>query len=258
MNTYPNKLLVIANTKKRYQKQIKEGINKLEANGFKCLLLDEDYKALYHKQQKERTNIKNIDYICSIGGDGALLYAGKYAIKYSKPLFGINYGHVGFLCAYEKEEMDIINPISLSKKKVKKENLLKCVYKGKAYYSINDVIIGKDNFGLTINLKVNLNKKELSSFRGDGLIVSTKLGSNAYSKSSGSPVLKNSNKFIVSAICPSNSAFKYKVIDDDSIVDISLINKQNSASIFVDGKLIGPLTKPLTVSKASKNLEIIL
>ena len=258
MNIYQNKLLIIANTKeKRYHFGIKDGIKQLKANGFECYLLSEDYKALYQKDNQEPFKISDVDYICSLGGDGTFLYAGSLAIKYGKILFGINYGHVGYLCAFEKEDIEEVSPKLLSKKKVIKEPLLECVINKKKYYAINDVVVGKNNFGVTISLKASCDGNEVCNFKGDGLIVATKLGSSAYNSSCGSPVLKQNNEFIITAVCPYNSLFKYKIIYCDSITEVSLNNKNNKASIYCDGKNVGSLTKTFIIRKAQKEIEII-
>ena len=258
MDTYKNKLLVIANFKeKRYQKGIKEGIKTLNDNGFKCFLFAQDYKTLYKKENKEIVYPNDADYVCSIGGDGAFLYAGQIAIKYNKPLFGINYGHVGHLCAFDKLEINKLTPKLLNEKKISNEPLLQCTYKRKKYYAINDVIIGKVNFGETITLKSIVNNKELNNFRGDGIIVSSRIGSSAYNKSCGGPVLSRKDKFIITPICPSNIPFEYKVVSDKSIIKITIDNKHNQGDVYCDGKLLGTLDNSVVVSKANKKLKAI-
>ena len=254
-----NKLLIIANTsEKRYQESIKEGIFKLNANGFECVLLDEDYKTLYKKEKNRTDDIENIDYVCSIGGDGSFLFAGKYAIKYDKPIFGINYGQVGYLCVFDKKEIDSITPKRLKGKKITKQTILECSYQRKKYYAINDVIVGKENFGETISLKALLNDEELCAYRGDGIIVSSKTGSSAYNKSCGAPIINKKGKFIVTAICPSNTSFRYKIIGDNKEIKITLVNKRNKAGIYCDGKKIGILNSFVTIRKSNKELKAIL
>ena len=256
MDIYPNKLLIITNTgEKRYRKKIIEGIKKLTDSGFECLLLNDDYKKLYGKENKTKTNIKDVDYICSMGGDGALLYAGQYAIKYDKPIFGINYGHVGYLCGFNKDEN--INPELLSKRKIENHPLLECKIKNKEYYAINDIVVGKDNFGKTTSLKVNVDNKDLCEFRSDGVVVASKLGSNAYSKACGAPVIVTKNKFIITAICPCYGEFKYKQVLDKMKITISLLSKHYPASIYCDGEKIASLNNSVTINKADKQLRII-
>ena len=51
------------------------------------------------------------DLIVSLGGDGALLNAGKIALKADKPLLGINAGRVGHLCAIGIGDIDNFNEI---------------------------------------------------------------------------------------------------------------------------------------------------
>lgn len=259
MNTYQNKLYIIANLlEKRYYKGIKECIKALSKSGFDCMLDEEDYKKLYKNEYVMKFSMKDADYICSLGGDGTLLLAGQYAIKYNKPLFGINFGKVGYLCAYEKGDIDKITPQSLAKKKINKEPLLEFKLQGKTSYSINDVIIGKADFGTTISIEAKIANQEICSYRGDGVIVSTPLGSSAYNHSCGGPKLaRKSNQFVATAICPNMSDFRYKRFADNLVCEIKLNSKRTKANIYSDGKLKGELKKEINIYKSKKVLRII-
>ena len=45
-----------------------------------------------------------MDRLIVLGGDGAILHAAKHASALGIPLVGVNYGHVGFLTEYDRDE----------------------------------------------------------------------------------------------------------------------------------------------------------
>ena len=163
---------------KNENKEIISQITKLcEENGY---LLDND----------------NPDVIFSIGGDGTFLKtAHRYIDKLDKILFvGINTGSLGFFYDFKKE--DIAEVFDLLKNKtyiVKEHSLLKGVAtyekSEKTIYAVNEIRI--ENPFHTLICDVAVNDEKLENYRGNGLLVSSSLGSSAYNKSLGGALMDN-------------------------------------------------------------------
>ena len=58
---------------------------------------------------------RSADVIVSLGGDGATLHALQDSIRFKKPVFGLNLGHVGHFQNLYREDTDLIERIHASK-----------------------------------------------------------------------------------------------------------------------------------------------
>lgn len=92
-------------------------------------------------------------------------------------IIGINYGTLGFLTEYEKEETEKIRELLVRLKEsncpVLKRTLLETELDGKKYYALNEVSFQRDysvyNTQLA-KLKVKVNQREMEKIAGDGLL----------------------------------------------------------------------------------------
>jgi len=73
------------------------------ANTLKTLGLD-----VWHYSQWDdedvRREIAGTDMVVAIGGDGAMLRAGRVCAPYGAPVLGVNMGHLGFLTEIQRPE----------------------------------------------------------------------------------------------------------------------------------------------------------
>lgn len=151
--------------------------------------------------------IQDVDIIVVLGGDGFMLRAIHKYYKYSIPFFGINYGNVGFLLnnkdclegdlvdVMEKAEKISINPL--------KNEIVDINNNIFTDISINELTLIRNVYKTCdIDIFVN-NIKQVANYSGDGLVVSTPIGSTAYNSSLGGPIISHeSNNIILSTISP--------------------------------------------------------
>lgn len=72
----------------------------------------------------------SIDCILVLGGDGTILGAVKYSLKYKAPLLGINLGHLGFLSESSLDELDrSIRDLRNNKYKILSRMMMKATVK---------------------------------------------------------------------------------------------------------------------------------
>ena len=144
--------------------------------------------------------VENSDLIITVGGDGTLLSMNHQAIKYNKPVFGINIGRLGFLTAIEGNQLEKLetffeNPEEFE---IKKHSLLQAkINNGRWKYCLNDVVIAKHMFSNTISTRVYCNDSNIANIVCDSLIVATSTGSTAYSLSAGGPIVDNDLQALV-------------------------------------------------------------
>ena len=140
----------------------------------------------------------NYDIFISVGGDGTFLKMLR-ANNYKNTYYGaINAGSLGFLTSVDSNKIDeFINDLSLGNYLVKDIDLLKVkVYTDNKYtelYCLNEFTIRKNDFK-TFKADVYINQKLLERYTGDGLVISTPLGTTAYNQALGGAILDNDIK----------------------------------------------------------------
>lgn len=183
--------------------------------------------------------------IC-VGGDGAFLRAvHKYQFT-NIPFIGVNTGHLGFFQEIQPDDID-----DFIKSYLKKEYSLEKVFLVSAkvhtkkdcfeLFGVNEIVI-KGIDSRVVHLNVYIDDNHLQNFSGDGLIISTPVGSTAYNMSSGGSVVYPSLKILqMTPLSPINSK-AYRSLANSAIVpgDIKIriepeYRYENSILVVVDG-----------------------
>ena len=241
------KLYICANGYTESQiKQALKCLDTLSSLGHECSI-DENPKLSYRNFEPQDT-----DLIVSLGGDGALLRASKVALDYDKPLIGINAGRLGYLCALSVEEIESFNEI-IKACHIQERTVLNLNLNGSNHEAINDILVGKTNFGRTVDLSVYSEDSLIMKVRGDGLLISTPTGSTAYNVSAGGPLIDHDAKvFAITPICAQD--IYPMVIDDNKKIRIEI--NHEDAGIYVDGENITNIKDNILVQKSNRVLKL--
>lgn len=183
--------------------------------------------------------------IC-VGGDGAFLRA-VHRNKFPKiPFVGINTGHLGFFQEILPENID-----EFIYKYIKKDYVVEEIFlveaeiktKSKSFFitGVNEIVI-KNLKSKVVHLDILIDNNHLESFSGDGVIVSTPVGSTAYNFSSGGSIVYPSLKTLqLTPLSPiSSKAFRSlpnsTVVPGDIIISIKPeFRYTNSILLISDG-----------------------
>ncbi|MFQ3573883.1 MAG: NAD(+)/NADH kinase, partial [Thermodesulfovibrionales bacterium] len=165
--------------------------------GHNCeLIIDADTARLFDTKGEPKESIPALsDVIVVLGGDGTLLSAARAIGDREIPIVGINLGSLGFLTEINRESItDVVEMVINERAKYEKRMMLNAVVRrdGKdveSFTVLNDVVFNKGALARIIDMQTYVNDSYLTTFRGDGLIVSTPTGSTAYSLSAGGPIL---------------------------------------------------------------------
>ncbi len=160
------------------------------------------------------TLFTDADSVISIGGDGTILRsAGKilaHALQaHTKPtpLVGINTGTLGFLAAFEADELDMLDRLCTGDYAITNRMMLKTMIRSdnasaKPLHALNDIYASRAN-GKICDFAVSVDGREIGVYRADGIIFSTPTGSSAYALSAGGPVMEPDLLLIeMNLICP--------------------------------------------------------
>ena len=220
-------------------------IDYLKENEIDYLVESRSADCLNEKERK--ANFKKlrekVDFVALFGGDGTLLRAARHFAGSGIPLLGINIGSLGFMTVIEVEAVEkAINLILKDEYETENRMMLTAevyrnnceVYNG---FGLNDVVINRGaNFNL-IGVELFINNQFVSSFKGDGLIVSTPTGSTAYSLSAGGPIIHPGLEvLVITPISPHNLYIRPLVIggNDEVLADLEVAG--SNMKISIDGR----------------------
>ncbi|OGP32280.1 MAG: hypothetical protein A2X87_05680 [Deltaproteobacteria bacterium GWC2_42_51] len=178
-----------------------------------------------------------------LGGDGTMLSVARTVGEKKIPILGINLGGLGFLTAikineiYPVLEKVIKDDFETEERMMLSVQIHKDGKKTSTYSVLNDVVI-KGTLARLINLEARINKEYVTTYRADGLIISTPTGSTAYSLSAGGPILYPTiHSIIVAPICPFTLTNRPVVIPDWMTVEVLIKPGQRDVLLTLDGQV---------------------
>ncbi|MBR6655988.1 MAG: NAD(+)/NADH kinase [Alistipes sp.] len=193
------------------------------------------------------------------GGDGTLLEGVHRLNGEDIPVVGINGGHLGFLALAPRENIgEVFDAIASAKLNFEERNML-CIegLAGDKLYALNEVSVQR--LGATmISIEAAIDGNAVSTYNGDGVIISTPTGSTAYSLSAGGPILAPScHTFLLTPLAPHNLTMRPIVMPDSSVVTLHINTRKNEASISVDNRTLKISDDAvLTIKKAKRSIRL--
>ncbi len=126
-----------------------------------------------------------VDIIVVLGGDGTMLSVCRLVGDKGIPILGVNIGGLGFLTEVQKDELYEIFENVLAGGCPLEERIMLTTYVHRnneriaEYIVMNDVVVNKGALARIIDLETYINHAYVTTFKADGLIVSTPTGSTA-------------------------------------------------------------------------------
>ena len=156
----------------------------------------------------EESALRACDLVLAVGGDGSIIYAAHRAIRFAKPVLGINAGRLAFLAGLERHELSFLGELLTGNYITERRMLLHAeILQGdKVLHSevcINDAVLSRMGAAKLTGLCVQADGHCVGEYLGDGVIFATPTGSTAYSLSAGGPVVDPSlESILLTPICP--------------------------------------------------------
>ncbi len=190
------------------------------------------------------------DIAIVLGGDGSILRAAKQMGKHQIPVLGVNLGKLGFLADIQADELgESLHRIVSGEYRIIDHMMLRCqVFEGNQLLSdgigLNEAaILGGPPFHLQ-QIDLFVDGELATSYRCDGLIISTPIGSTAHNLSAGGPIVrKDLHAFVISAISPHTLTVRPIVDTADRVFEIVVSKPNDSTSFVFDGQLVQRLTR---------------
>lgn len=207
---------------------------------------------------------KPADLYVVIGGDGTLLMAARAIALNPRPILGVNLGGLGFLTETAPDEMDhVLAEILAGRYELDHRiGLEVTVVRGgrtiMRQWTLNDAVINKSALARIIEIDLSIDREPVTTYKSDGLIISTPTGSTAYSLSAGGPIVHpNLEAFLVTPICPHALSLRPLVVPDRSVVEMSLRAGDSEVYLTLDGQVGHPL-KPKDRVRVRRSRQSIL
>lgn len=183
------------------------------------------------------------ELVLVLGGDGTMLSVARRLGPLGAPLLGVNLGQVGFLSDVRASEWRRELERALAGEYIpRKRSLLSFSLRlpgeeGERLYAANDIVVGRGRIARLVTLSLSVGGERVSRLRADGLVVSTVIGSTAYSFSAGGPLLHpDIDGLAVTPVCPFLSGFRSLVLPGDQDVSVILEPPSREAAVTVDGQ----------------------
>ena len=193
-------------------------------------------------------SVERPDLVIVLGGDGSILQAARQMGDQQSPVLGVNCGRLGFLAALSPDDFlntwpnlangafKIVNHLMLQttlmregKEVAHQLALNEAAVLGGPPYRILDIDLYADGHLAT-------------RYRCDGLIVATPIGSTAHNLSAGGPILRRHlQAMVISPISPHTLTYRPLVDSADTLLELTVIEPNESTSIVVDGRILGRL-----------------
>jgi NAD+ kinase len=183
------------------------------------------------------------DVVVALGGDGTMLRGLRATLGAGVPVFGVNFGRVGFLTSAEGEELDAaLGRLFAGDFRTVELCTLSAQTDGSQHVAVNDVVVTSTQPGRMVELGWELGGERLGDQPCDGMICCTPSGSTAYNLSNGGPVMMwGLEAMALTFVAPHSLHARPLVVPRG--LDLTITNRSVdvSVTVLVDGHQVDEL-----------------
>lgn len=210
------------------------------------------------------TSLERVEIALVLGGDGTILRAAELVRESECPIVGVNLGHVGFLAEMEHHDLrEAVERVLAKKYTVEQRVTLDVVVELEGEeiarsWALNEATVEKQQ--RMIEVAVSVDRRQLTSFGCDGVVMATPTGSTAYAFSAGGPVLwPGVNALLVVPIAAHALFNRPFVVGPQSVVETTIAPASSSAAfLWCDGRRKFEVPKGATVRVTVSNHPVRL
>jgi NAD+ kinase len=180
----------------------------------------------------------DVDLCVALGGDGTILTALRHYAGTGVPVFGVNYGEVGFLATIDPNGLagDFSRAFAGEFERIELPTISVGRPEG-TWSALNDISVHRQPGMRVADLAYGLAGEEIGRVRCDGLVVATPQGSTGYNLANGGPVLAWGVKgYVVSFIAPHSLTARALVVAPSDDLTINNASREEPVEIHVDGR----------------------
>jgi len=185
------------------------------------------------------------DMLVVLGGDGTILEAARRAAQRATPILGINLGRLGYMAELELQEIERLDGLFSNEYEIEERSMIRVELLGAGgelrsfCHALNDAVISNGSMPHMIDLELFESGESVTTYRADGLIVSTPTGSTAYSMSAGGAIIDPRAACVcVTPICPHSFTARPLIFSDSSMLEIkNICTREKKLYLTVDGRM---------------------
>ncbi|HLA84737.1 MAG TPA: NAD(+)/NADH kinase [Thermoguttaceae bacterium] len=188
------------------------------------------------------------DVAVVLGGDGSILHAARQMGSRQVPVIAVNLGRLGFLADVPPDEvLHVLDEFRKGRLHTIEHLMFTCelLRGGRAVdrrLGLNEVTVQNGAPFTMLDVHLYVDAELVTTYRCDGLIISTPVGSTAHNLAAGGPILrKDMQAFVVSPICPHTLTYRPVIDSADRVFELEAASPGSEASVVVDGRVLGRL-----------------
>ena len=178
--------------------------------------------------------------ILAVGGDGTLLNTARRLVGARIPVLGVNLGKLGFLADFSAQTvLAYLEGGERVEWVLSPKMMLQVVMNGvskERRYALNDLMVSQGVMTRLIGVSMSVGGSHATEYRADGVVISTPVGSTAYSLSLGGPIVTHGLRvMVVTPIAPHSLTNRPIVIEGDATLTFRVESPVDELALVVDG-----------------------
>lgn len=205
------------------------------------------------------------DLAVVLGGDGSILRACRKMGSQQLPILGVNLGRLGFLADLSLPEFfDYLPLLSDRTFHVVHYLMFECLLtyrdgRTETHLGLNEVAVSSGGALRMIDVRLAINGEPVTTYSGDGVIVSTPVGSTAHNLSAGGPILRQDlQAFVITPICPHTLTVRPLIDSADVTYTLTVPEAPEGTTLVIDGQIRRPIAPGdrIDIRKAPVSLKM--
>ena len=195
-----------------------------------------------------RAKMGGTELIITAGGDGTILRVAQVVAEHGIPIIGVNLGKLGFMT-----ELTTARPSGACRSSSRatagwtsapcwtSRPTHKLSHGIERFHALNDVVLARGEIARIVYIQLAVDGQRVTTYKTDGVVVSTATGCTGYALAGGGPVLHpQAADYLVVPIAPHLSLSYPLVINAGSEIRLTL-NTTHQATLSIDGHISMPL-----------------
>jgi NAD+ kinase len=189
------------------------------------------------------------DVAVVFGGDGTVLHTARRMQDRPIPVIGVNLGRLGFLTELTPETFeDALEDLAAGRFRVDNLMTIACTLTPRSgptrtFRGLNDIVLRPAPLFHIVEIGLAIDGESIITYRGDGLIIATPVGSTAHSLSAGGPILPpGAHDFVITPICPHTLTQRPLVDAATKVYELTPNDDGAAVHLVVDGQVQIPLS----------------